>query len=151
MIWFKPSSEYKSIKLFGETYYRNKRKKLPGKGEEIGVSEWPSESGKPFQRVATPDTGEKERFRKVLEGEGFDWSGLDADHVLDLNFSGDDAFSNLWPLDSDVNRYAGTWHPGQPVCYSTPGRPRRIEAIGSSTLTGRWFVASSTWKLKNAK
>ena len=84
----------------------------PGNRAAFGVDFWP-QFGKPFQRIKTPDTGEKERFRKVLGDEtreGFDWRGFDADHVLDLNLSGEDKFSNLWPRRSDVNQYAGWAH-----------------------------------------
>jgi hypothetical protein len=134
--------------LWGEPYYRNQIKKLLGSNDYIGVKNWPTENPhKPLKRTSTIRGNEANRFKKALEDGGFNWEGYSPDHVQDLMFEGDDAFSNLWPLDSSVNAYAGTWHSGQPVCYSTLTNPRKVEALGSATLVDKYFIIRNVIKL----
>ena len=131
------------LRLDGGIYSRNKKKKLTT-GEEIGVSFWPG-VGDLVQKNPGGRGREADRFKKVLEDDGYEnWDENSPDHVLDLFFAGADDFDNLWPLDRDVNRRAGTWHPGQPVEFNKPSdppeQPPRKEAIASSNLDGCWFI-----------
>jgi hypothetical protein len=121
MTWFKPVvDDYypREIILRGTAYGRDDAPtRLPG-GEPIGVEPqyWPS-VGKTFQIIPEERGPGAGRFRAVLERYGFDWTGLQADHVQDIEFSGpdDSGFVNLWPMDSSANASAGARTQGQPI------------------------------------
>jgi hypothetical protein len=101
---------------------------------------WPR-IGKKVQLVPTERGAVVEQFRAVLESYGFDWSGLQADHVEDLNYGGPDSPQNLWPMDASANMSAGNRQNNQEVTYRDPGaQPQRTRAGG---LVGRWFVIIS--------
>lgn len=78
------------------------------RGEPIGVPEryWPR-VGKVMQLVPVERGRGAADYRAVLARYGFDWSGLQADHVQDVEWSGPDDFTNLWPMSSDANGSAG--------------------------------------------
>jgi hypothetical protein len=140
MIWNKPLGRYRNpVWLLGTPYYRDQRQKLDVSKRWIGVTRWPS-PGDTVQRITTPRGSAADEFKKQLLENGFDdWDAYSPDHVVDLMFNGDDSFYNLWPLDRSTNARAGTWHWGQGVWFSNPGDPTvREEAIGSTTLDGRW-------------
>ena len=121
MTWFKPVvDDYypRQSTLGGTAYGRDDPPTHLPRGEPIGVESqyWPS-VGKTFQiipEVRGPGAG---RFRAVLERYGFDWTGLQADHVQDIEFSGpdDSGFVNLWPMDSSANQSAGARTQGQTI------------------------------------
>lgn len=144
MIWLKPLRFYDNpLRLDGGTYSRNKKKRLTN-GDTIGVDFWPG-VGDVVKKNLNGRGREADRFKKALENDGYEnWDQNSPDHVLDLFFDGADDFDNLWPLDRDVNRRAGTWHPGQPVEFNKPSdppdAPPRREAIASSTLDGCYFI-----------
>jgi hypothetical protein len=52
----------------------------------------------PTRGAGRPPDPVKRRFRSILQKAGFDWSGYDADHVVDLSIGGHDADWNLWPV-----------------------------------------------------
>jgi hypothetical protein len=144
MLWAKPLGSYDNpIRLDGGTYYRDRRGRLTT-GETIGVGFWPG-AGDLVRKNPRPRGRAADRFKAALENDGYErWDENSPDHVLDLFFDGPDSFGNLWPLDRDVNRLAGTWHPGQGVDFNLPSdppdHPPRREAIASSNLDGCWFV-----------
>jgi Domain of unknown function (DUF4157) len=118
----------RAIVIQGITYDRDdptNPRRLPH-GEPIGISEafWPR-PGKIFQLIPSERGPNAGRFRAVLEGYGYNWSGLQADHVQDLQWEGPDEFENLWPLSSSANLSAGPRQNNlQPVCYcETPTGP----------------------------
>jgi hypothetical protein len=148
MTWFKHPHFYPSpITLDGESYEREVQEFLPDGSEEIGVeSQFLPAVGKIIRMEPAPEIGERPRFIRVLRRFGFDWSGLDADHVQDLMWTGLDGFENLWPMDSSANRSAGqTQNRRQPVTFSdNPGDPPITMPIGdgkdSGILLRRFFV-----------
>ena len=150
MTWAKPQAEYPTpINLEGERYYRSSRQRLAGDSRNrwIGVPRWPYE-GMIFQRRGTSRSGTAQKeFRDALTERGYFWAGYDADHVIDLQFGGEDSFYNVWPLDSGINQWAGTWHSGQGVSFSEPGDPTvRTKSIGTTELEGRYFVIKRIWR-----
>ncbi len=85
---------------------------LPGGSDTVGIA------GN-FQTrlnlvVGPKKTGRSEsemnRFKRVWARHGYDRSEepTDADHVVELQMSGTDSFSNLWPLNSSENRSGGS-------------------------------------------
>jgi hypothetical protein len=149
--WFKPriDSYYPSVIIVaGIPYGRDDGPTHLPTGEPIGVAGqyWPF-VGKILQLVPEVDEGGRVRFRAVLERYGFDWTGLDADHVQDLEFGGpdDSGFINLWPLDSSANRSAGASTNGQTirVCLRGPSDPAPVSGQLSKlkgSLYGRYFI-----------
>jgi hypothetical protein len=87
---------------------------------QIGVnSNYFITTGKKLLRKSAARGSKQQQFRDALEGAGYDWTGRDADHVRDLAFEGPDAFDNLWPLDSNRNRWAYTeqWYKDYGIEY----------------------------------
>jgi hypothetical protein len=61
----------------------------------------------PRTRVGAIRGGDKQdQFRRLLAHHGFGWGAYQADHVRDLQWAGQDAYDNLWPLDEARNREA---------------------------------------------
>ena len=102
--------------------------------EMIGVASgnWPY-VGKTFQYVPEARVEvEKDRLRELLTRLGYDRSGVDVDHVHELQFGGDDSFDNCWPADNSGNRSAGRRHQAQLANYEA--------TLGN--IAGRWFIIS---------
>ena len=146
MVWYKPVVDdwYPPvITLGGHGYDRDTPTTLP-RGEPIGVDArfWPR-AGKKMQLLPTLGGDKRSQFRSVLQGYGFDWTGLQADHVQDLEWSGDDDFPNLWPMDQSANMSAGARNNQQTVgvCMSATGPfvMRTIQELKRSGFYGRWF------------
>jgi hypothetical protein len=99
--------------------------------EKIGVDKrnWPFE-GKAFRLIADDrkDT-EKDRLKRLLDRLGYSRSGVQIDHVHEIQFGGKDKFHNVWPMSSDANMSAGSRHKAQLDNY------RRT--LGN--ISGRWF------------
>jgi hypothetical protein len=120
IVWFKPRIDNyypKEIHLAGTTFGRdNPPSYLPTEPVPIGVEQeyWPF-PGKVVQPLPVPRGPTADQFRAVLERNGFDWEGLEADHVQDLQFNGPDDFSNLWPLDKNANWVANNETQNQPI------------------------------------
>jgi hypothetical protein len=83
-------------------------------------------------------SGPQRAFRKILEDHGYDLSGKDADHVLDLQFAGPDDFSNMWPLEESVNRSALSFS-NQGIVYKDAAGKIRTVPLGSDELSGKYF------------
>lgn len=58
------------------------------------------------------------QFRLLLRLHGFNWSGYEADHSRDVQWSGDDTYANMWPLDETTNGGATDAVLSQMVTYT---------------------------------
>jgi hypothetical protein len=134
MTWYKVrEDDYypKRLNIQGQVYGRDDPSnpcKLPH-GEPLGVPNryWPR-LNKILQLVPGERGSKAADFRAVLSRYGFDWSGLQADHVQDLDWGGPDAFENLWPLSDAANLSAGPrQNSNQKITYcETPEGPRVV-------------------------
>ena len=58
----------------------------------------------PRVRVGQVRGGTKQaQFRRLLQALGYNWGSMEADHVRDLQWRGEDAYANLWPLEGTHN------------------------------------------------
>ncbi|GAB4578154.1 MAG: hypothetical protein Fur0022_08870 [Anaerolineales bacterium] len=148
MNWYKPRvDDYYPARLSfsnGLVYGRDdptNPRKLP-KGEPLGVPNkyWPR-IGKVMQLFPTPRGSAAADFRAVLSSYGFDWLGLEADHVQDVDWGGADDFTNLWPMSSDANKSAGprqNQHQKVSYCENPDTSPHVDEPLSVfKTLPGR--------------
>jgi Domain of unknown function (DUF4157)/Bacterial protein of unknown function (DUF922) len=155
MIWAKPLFRYENPIWLDtpnqegrEPFYRNQSKRLPG-GPSIGADGgYFGSVGKVIQKGEKSGRGgQEDNFRKELEKhgyEGFSDGAYSPDHVLDLDWGGPDAFSNLWPLDRDTNSAAGRYHSfNQEVEFNLPDDPPeaapRKEKLSYEFFRGRYF------------
>lgn len=151
MIWCKPRGEYRPITLADGTHTINDDPEentyiVDNDEVSIGIdieqelgADWPRQ-GVVFQKIPQSDGGERVKYRRVLGKLGFDWYGFQADHVYDLKFGGPDRSRNLWPIDEDVNFWAGQLHQKQRVWYRpNPGSAPTCQAISINDLNNRWF------------
>ena len=110
MVWCKLPEYYKrTIVVAGHVYKMDERRRLPH-GEVIGVLDkyYPSINKVLSLVPEHRDPKVVEGFRKTLEEDyGFNWSGLQADHLQDVEWSGHDGWDNIWPIDSRHNLSAG--------------------------------------------
>ncbi len=131
--WHKPPGLYPmSIMLSGERFFMTEPAWLPIPSDpgltdirrhadtdaqgnpaiRIGVtpgSRYYPRLGNVWPRVAagTLRSGAKQKqFRRLLKAHGFDLGIYEADHVRDLQWAGDDAYNNLWPLARQHNNAA---------------------------------------------
>jgi hypothetical protein len=153
MTWFKVRADdyYPRVVRIHELKYGrddpSNPRRLP-RGEPFGVPNryWPR-LGRRVQLLAEARGANASRFRDTLRGYGFDWRGLEADHVLDLQWGGPDEFENLWPMDSSANKSAGPrQNSSQRVAFcETKAGPRRsgvslVQLKRERRHFGRWFV-----------
>ena len=142
MTWFKvwtPDYYPTPIEIGGHYYDRDDSTQHLPHGEPIGVDEaYRPHVGKTVQLDPEERGPQADRYRAVLARHGFDWRGLQADHVQDLQWSGADDFNNLWPLDASANLSAGARpdHEGR----SKQCNPATNE---NSRILCRWFVISN--------
>jgi hypothetical protein len=112
-------------------YSPHERKKLPG-GETIGLTQkyriGPNTTVGPLSDATTPGGG---KILRILDRYGFsaDTEYLDGDHVREIQFGGDDAVENLWPLNASVNRGAGSTLSKSTVEYPTSGKTIKISEL----------------------
>lgn len=157
MVWYKPRvDDYypKRIALTGGLVYGRDDPTNPRKlplGEPLGVPNkyWPR-PGKPLQYLPTERGKTTKDFRAVLTRYGFDWTGLEADHVQDVDWGGPDEFENIWPMSSDANKSAGprqNQHQRISWCLTSNGRPFPNQSIAQFKITpgsfGRHFIIKS--------
>jgi hypothetical protein len=146
MTWFKPMVDdyYPGrLRIQGYDYDRDTMDHLPH-GEPIGIApQYVPSLGKIMQLLPTDRGSGADRFRAVLLGYGFDWTGLQADHVQDLEFEGDDSFENLWPMDQSANLSAGARTNQQVVgvCLTPNGSyvTYTLQQLKAAGLYGRYF------------
>lgn len=147
--WFKPMDLYHPVILSvfpkGEDKFdwhvRSEIINNPySHGFKLGINPafFPSE-GKKFQQLSDSRGTKTELFRLVLESAGFDWTGLDADHVQDLQYSGKDIISNMWPLDSSANSSAGSRQVQQIVKWKDGDKKVIAISLGDQRLKGKWL------------
>lgn len=152
MIWYKPEvTDYYpfEINVGGRIYHHDQPDRLPF-GEPIGVPRqfWPR-VGKKFQLFPEDRGSNADRFRDVLGRHGFNWEGLQADHVQDIQWEGPDEFNNLWPLDSSANMSAGARQnilQRVSFCEAPAGPPRINISLRQMKAEGhlfRWFIISN--------
>jgi hypothetical protein len=152
MIWAKPFSAYPDY-LTWEPMSTTGRRRIPKwpfnhhsagweAGPSMGVDSFPAVGTRVLRTGTSGDRpgvarwrAEAERHRVDLSELGYD---VDIDHVLDLEFGGEDEAHNLWPLERSSNRAAGN-HNKQRVWWSpSPGEaPRRNMILG--TPYNLWF------------
>jgi hypothetical protein len=156
--WYKPMDNFlypPVIKLNIGDFHRDSIGHLPiipggtkmapaGVKMQLGISpkSWPRKD-KTFQFVPEARGTKAGEFREVLTYFGFDWGGLDADHVQDVHYEGVDNESNLWPFDSSANRSAGSRHNNQIVTFKDDDGTIKPINAGNKKLAGRYF------KIKN--
>ncbi len=153
--WFKPASGYDPFKLKVEgkwAEFSPKSKKTLDRPPHfqlpdtlaIGVdSENFPHVGKFVKRIPSPARQREYQYKGVLEYYGFDWSATAPDHVQDLAWSGEDEFSNLWPLDSGKNTAANAVYT-QDVKYAKKGVKGALTATPNSPdLSEKWFRITS--------
>ncbi len=161
MVWYKSPGVYPpSITLSGQQYFLTEPDRVPvprNKGLRdvereaetdrdgnyvirIGVSPgsrfYPLVGGPPWPRVAAGAirTGRKQaQFRRLLSAHGYDWGSFEADHVRDLQWAGDDAYNNLWPLERSRNNAANRVL-DQLVTYTDAARVPRTVPLRQTPL-----------------
>jgi hypothetical protein len=155
--WFKvwqPDYYPTPIEIRGHYYDRDDPNQHLPLGEPIGVSPlFTPYVGKTMQLDPIERGPGADRYRAVLARHGFNWTGLQADHVQDLQWSGMDDFNNLWPMDASANLSAGPRQNDHQVvtfCETRRGplrtmslRQMKAASALSSQYFGRWFVISN--------
>jgi hypothetical protein len=97
--------------------------------------------GKVVERTSGTDDmrgGNQGKIISLFRRFGYDMGdrGEDADHVKDLGFGGADEFSNLWPLDSGINRRGLQYTNSYMVEYI---ENRKVEKASVKSLAGKFF------------
>jgi hypothetical protein len=142
--WYKPIELYPEEVEIPNADYPKKLKRNDGptevvyqsrgrtQSEYLGVADWPAQN-KTFEYFPydVRHTPEQRRFNTLLDRLGYSRSGVDAEHVWDVNLRGleYDRFDNLWPASNQEQRLAGTRHDHQIRNYEN--------TIGN--INGRWF------------
>lgn len=153
MIWYKPAPSIwypESIHIAGIEYHREDGPSHLPMGEPIGVDpmNWPHIRQRLLLNFVLPEEKERpgmKKFKRDLERYGFDWARerVSPDHVLDIQFYGEDDSTNLWPMGSDANSLAGTRQYWQRVnfCITKKGPPITGMPIREMIRMGilKWF------------
>jgi Domain of unknown function (DUF4157) len=92
----------------------------------------------PLSQETTPGGA---RLNRVLGRYGFsaDTEGLDADHVKEIQFGGQDILPNLWPLNLSINRGAGSILSRAEVEYPHSGKKISIAELKKNTSRLYYF------------
>ena len=162
MLWYKSPGLYPiSISVGGEQYFFTEpdriavpddrglsdvRRNADSEGKiPIGVNPsskyYPKVRQSVFPRVAagTLRTGVKQaQFRRLLAWYGYAWGSQEADHVRDLQWAGDDAYENIWPLERAHNNAANQIL-NQPVTYTDRSGVVRTNVPLHTTPLGLYF------------
>jgi len=161
MIWYKPLGLYPpSIQLGEDRYFINEPDPLvvPSVAGLPDVRRSGATSGEivigidptgefypgldkvwPRVRAGVLRTGDKQReFRHLLREYGYDWGSKEADHVRDLQWAGEDAYDNLWPLERTWNNLANRIL-GQSVTYKNDSGEVETVPLRDTPLN-RWFI-----------
>lgn len=79
-------------------------------------------------------------FRAICNNFGYNLRerNMDADHIVDLQFSGFDDLTNMWPLNSDINRSSMLFL-NQLVTFSENGVGRALP-LHDNSLRGKTFI-----------
>ncbi len=120
------------------------RRFVTGQKVEFGTSIIP-DVGTKMEKARSVRLGDAQSaFRALCNTFGYDMRerSMDADHVLDLQFSGFDDLTNMWPLDSTINRSSMQFL-SQVITYSDNGNPR-VTQLSDNTLRGKHFIIKDT-------
>lgn len=150
--WYKPPSAYRSSLRLTDPDDGSKKdvpmvSRTPLKDKYLGgvtVGIYASNeitAGKVVERTSGTDEmrgGSQAKIISLFNRFGYDMSDRDedADHVKDLGFGGADEFSNLWPLDKDINRRGLKYANSYMVEYI---ENRKVEKKSVKSLDGKFF------------
>ncbi len=97
----------------------------------------------PLSSASTPGGG---RINRIFAKYGFraGAEGLDGDHVKEIQFGGQDAIGNLWPLNFSINRGAGAKLAQATVFHSKASSPFKISDLKADTTHKYYFRIRST-------
>ncbi|MDY8138083.1 eCIS core domain-containing protein [Aquimarina sp. 2201CG5-10] len=103
-------------------------------GEKIGISRGFRTFDKrivgPLSTEGTPGGG---KLNRILKKYGYlpgrDGDGMDADHIVEIQFGGKDVVANLWPLDSDINQESGRTLKDAKIMYPKTGKEAKIKDL----------------------
>jgi Domain of unknown function (DUF4157) len=117
-----------------------------GQQVEIGVD--PARIVKPgavLKRRSAHDRDytQVDRIKAALKQAGYSaWVNKDIDHVTDLAFEGTNAFSNLWPLNSEKNRHAfsGMWYRNYGIEFKDKKNPKKSKTSTLYKLQHKWYL-----------
>jgi hypothetical protein len=117
---------------------------LPG-GEAVGLTTALS-VGQVIGPVTTASTPGGGRINRIFRNYGFraGAEGLDGDHVKEIQFGGQDAIGNLWPLNASINRGAGSKLAQATVFHPKASSGFKISDLKSDTTHKYYFRIKST-------
>lgn len=97
----------------------------------------------PLSSSSTPGGG---RINRIFAKYGFraGAEGLDGDHVKEIQFGGQDAIGNLWPLNSSINRSAGSKLAQASVTHPKTSASYKISDLKGDTTHKYFFRIKST-------
>ena len=124
-----------------QIYYPHERKKILG-GPTIGLTQkFRIGTGTIVGPLSDAGTPGGETLNEVLREYGFNPTreGMDADHVREIQFGGEDRLENLWPLDASTNRSAGATLKGASVEYPTSGKTITIAELKQNKSRQYYF------------
>jgi outer membrane biosynthesis protein TonB len=111
-------------------------------GPTIGISsDFRIAKGTIIGPLSTSTTPGGKKLNNVLSKYGFVPSdeGMDADHVWEIQFGGQDALENLWPLDSPTNQGAGSKLSQAEVEYPNSGKKVKIAELKQNLSRKYYF------------
>jgi hypothetical protein len=100
------------------------------------------------------DFSQVDRFKAAMKKAGYsDWVKKDIDHVTDLAFEGTNAYSNLWPLDSEKNRHAfsGMWYRNYGIEYLDRKNPKKTKISTLYKLQHKWYKVLDKYRTEPLK
>ena len=111
---------------------------------EFGTSVIPG-VGLKMQKARSARLGDAQvAFRAICNNFGYSLRdrNMDADHIIDLQFSGADDLTNMWPLDSTINRSSMQFL-NQIVTFTENGVGRALP-LHDNSLRGKFFIIRDT-------
>jgi hypothetical protein len=127
---------------FDQPQHRKAGSEDPVEETTLGFGAPLPDVGTILQRNPTKRSGTMQaNFRKALEDAGYKgWANRQAEHITDLEFAGQDKFTNLWPADTSANLHAGLAHTHQRVwARLKPDSDPEALPINYPDLAGRFF------------
>jgi hypothetical protein len=120
------------------------RRFVAGRKVEFGTSLIP-DVGTKLQKARSVRLGDAQAaFRALCNTFGYSLRdrSMDADHVVDLQFTGPDDLTNMWPLDSTINRSSMQFL-NQIVTFTDSGVGRALP-LNDNSLRGKFFTIRDT-------
>jgi hypothetical protein len=115
-------------------------------GERIGISsKYEIKVGKIVGPLSTSHTPGGGKINDVLKRYGFRpaTEGMDGDHVQEIQFGGQDALPNLWPLDRSTNRGAGAILSQATIEGPSSNKKAKISSLKEDTSRKYYFKINS--------